>query len=301
MTTSQRENNVGNPRRVLLTALSAKDGSNLAKALERLGCQVYMSSPIRIEELEQLVDLLNPSVLIVTNDFGEPFIDLYRRIKAPPHRALLPVVVVASDPHDRNELIEAGTDAVISPPWVPADLASAVSGILERADIVDQHKEIDGLTGVFTEPMASSRLEYEVARARRYRHPGCLGAVALDNYETVRTSVGQLAADAGLKRFAQILQGELREVDMVGRVAGRDRFLVIMPDTGLTGAVQAMRRILSAVGTATVDVPGCQDITLSASGGVGEFGSDGCEAIVRRVDDAVERAIEAGGSALFTA
>jgi len=293
-------NIMSGPRRVLLAADSTRDSSAFAKALEQLGCQVYMSSPTRIEELEQLLDLLGPSVVVLTGSFGETFLSVYRRIKTPPHRALLPVICTLGPDEDKLPLVQAGVDAVVEPPWEPEEVKAAVGGILERVAILNQHKEVDDLTGALTSTASAERIDYEVSRARRYRRQGCLSLIDLDNYDKVREAVGELAADAGLRRFSQIVRHELRETDMLGRLDG-DRFAVIMPDTDLTGSVQAMRRVLAVIGCATVDVPGGQKVTLAASAGVGSFGADGPEAILTRVSGAIERAKAAGGGALFTA
>lgn len=288
------------PRRVLLAADSAQDSSQFAKALEDLGCQVYMSSPTKIEELEQLLDLLGPSVVVLTGSFDSDFLSVFRRIKTPPHRALLPVICTVGPGDDKLVLIQAGVDAVISAPWDTNEVRAAVGGILERVAIIDQHKEVDDLTGALTPAATTERIDYEVSRSRRYQRQGCLSLVDLDNYDKVRDGVGELAADAGIRRFSQIVRHELRETDMLGRLQG-DRFAVIMPDTDLTGAVQAMRRVLAVIGCATVDVPGGQKVTLAASAGVGSFGPDGPESILSRVAGAIERAKAAGGGALFTA
>lgn len=288
------------PRRVLLAADSTQDSSQFAKALEQLGCQVYMSSPTKVEELEQLLDLLGPSVVVLTGSFDTDFLSVFRRIKTPPHRALLPVICTIGPDESKLALVQAGVDAVIESPWDAEEVKAAVGGILERAAIVDQHKEIDDLTGALTPAATNERVDYEVSRARRYRRQGCLSLVDLDNYDKVREAVGELAADAGMRRFSQIVRHELRETDMLGRLDG-DRFAVIMPDTDLTGAVQAMRRVLAVIGCATVDVPGGQKVTLAASAGVGSFGSDGPEALLDRVAGAIDRAKAAGGGALFTA
>lgn len=288
------------PRRVLLAADSSETSAQFATALEPLGCQVYMSSPAKVEELEQLLDLLGPSVLVLTGSFDTDFLSVYRRIKTPPHRALLPVICTIETGATKLPLVEAGVDAVITAPWGADEIRAAVGGILERSAVVEQHKEVDDLTGALTPSATTERVDYEVSRARRYRRQGCLSLIDLDNYDKVREAVGELAADAGMRRFSQIVRHELRETDMLGRLDG-DRFAVIMPDTDLTGAVQAMRRVLAVIGCATVDVPGGQKVTLAASAGVGSFGSDGPEAVVSRVTGAIDRAKAAGGGALFTA
>ncbi len=293
-------NAVSSKRRVLLTVGTAKEGSPFAKVLEDLGCQVYMSSPTRVEELEQLLDLLGPTVLVMTDPFESDFLSTFRRIKTPPHRALLPVVV-AAEVQDRHVLLRSGVEAVLDHPTTSGDLAAAVAGILERVAILNQHKEIDDLTGAYTAAAALERLDHEVARARRYRRQGCVSLIDLDNYERVREGVGELSADAGLRRFAQILRSELRETDLIGRVGEGDRFMVMMPDTDLAGAVQAMRRVLAVIGCANVDVPGGQRVTLAASAGAGSFGTDSPDAILARVGTAIDEAKDSGGGTLFTA
>ncbi len=294
------ENIPDGPRRVLLASHSSQESSAIAKALEHIGCRVYVSSPGKIEELEQLLDLLGPAILILLDSFGHDQISLYQRVKTPPHRALLPIIAVCNSPEDRLNMLRAGIDAVILAPESTEEVQAIVNGIVERVTVMNQHKELDDLTAAYTATACQERLDYEVGRARRYRRHGCLTLIDLDNYEKVREAVGELAADAGLRRFCQIVRHELRETDMIGRLAG-DRFAVVMPDTDLTGAIQAMRRVLAVIGCATVEVPGGQKVTLAASAGVGPFGTDSPETLMRRVGNAIERAKTAGGGALFTA
>jgi diguanylate cyclase (GGDEF)-like protein len=296
----QDPNSRGGPHRVLLAANESSTNAECAQALEAIGCQVYLSSPTRIEELEQLIDLLGPAVLIMFDPLDAGRLDAYRRVKTPPHRALLPVIMAADGQSERLELTQAGVEAVLAPPVDTAGLQAAVAGILERIGVLRQHKETDDLTGALTETALQERLDYEVSRARRYRRQGCLVLIDLDNYDRVRQAVGELAADAGLRRFSQIVRHELRETDMLGRLDG-DRFCIVMPDTDLTGAVQAIRRVLAVIGSASVDVPGGQKVTLAASAGLGSFGADAPEAILTRVGGAISRAKAAGGGALFTA
>ncbi len=298
--TESGSNTISKPNRVLMVGNSALQDTSFAKALEALGCQVYLSSPSTPEELEQLLDLLNPSVLVLADIFGGDLLSTFRRIKTPPHRALLPVIIVSSGNDSRLDLLQAGVESVLEPPWDANELKALVNGILERVEVVRHHTELDELTGALTGPAAAARLDYEVSRTRRYGTPGGYALIDLDNYDRVRSAVGELAADAGLRRFAQIVRHELRETDLLGRVSG-DRFCAIMPGTDLTGGVKAMRRILAVIGSATVEVPGGQRITLAASAGVGEFAGEGSEQVVRRVSVAINRAKAAGGGTLFTA
>jgi diguanylate cyclase (GGDEF)-like protein len=104
----------------------------------------------------------------------------------------------------------------------------------------------DSLTLSFNRGAVIDALEREIARAERIGKPLSLARVDLDWLGALNEAHGHLAGDVALRSFTQAAVGALRDVDVLGRLGGKE-FLVLMPDTDLDGAVIAAERVRSAV------------------------------------------------------
>jgi diguanylate cyclase (GGDEF)-like protein len=112
----------------------------------------------------------------------------------------------------------------------------------EVAELADT----DGLTGCLNHRAFHEQLAVEIARAVRYQRPLSLVVVDIDNFKSVNDTYGHPAGDKALIAVAAALRGELRRVDVVGRVGG-DEFALILADTPLDGAETHARRINRAL------------------------------------------------------
>jgi diguanylate cyclase (GGDEF)-like protein len=101
----------------------------------------------------------------------------------------------------------------------------------------------------------------------------------LDGFKQVNDRLGHLEGDRILRAFALSLAGNIRfEIDTAYRYGG-DEFVVLLPETGGTGAVRVARRVASAA-KATLSRDG-----VSTSWGVAELPRSGdVSALVRKAD-----------------
>jgi diguanylate cyclase (GGDEF)-like protein len=104
----------------------------------------------------------------------------------------------------------------------------------------------DPLTGLMNRRLVLELTHHELERARRYRLPVCVLMIDLDHFKQVNDTYGHLAGDDVLKQFASILSKNTRAVDIVGRYGGEE-FVVVMPETGLEGALVFAERLRTAV------------------------------------------------------
>jgi diguanylate cyclase (GGDEF)-like protein len=104
----------------------------------------------------------------------------------------------------------------------------------------------DGLTQSFNRGYVIEALEREIARAERIGKPLSVARVDLDWLGALNEAHGHLAGDVALRTFTQAAAGALRDVDVLGRLGGKE-FLILMPDTDLSGAVVAAERVRGAV------------------------------------------------------
>ena len=150
----------------------------------------------------------------------------------------------------------------------------------------------DQLTGLFNFGYFRERLVEEVARADRYQRLLSLIIFDIDHFKRFNDTNGHPAGNEVLKRFAQVLQANARDVDIAARYGGEE-MVVLLPEATRRDATRMAQRISKEV--AESDFPGMQSqpggrITLSA--GVATYPVDAATP-----DELVERA----DASLYTA
>jgi len=148
----------------------------------------------------------------------------------------------------------------------------------------------DHLTAVLNSSAFTRRVSQELVRHRRYRRPGALIYLDLDNFKGLNDTHGHHTGDAVLRLVADAMQRAVREVDVVGRMGG-DEFAVLMPETDGSVAAAAAQRLSDALRSAFDGTP-----AVTASVGVVAFGETPMTAddVLRRADQAMYEAKKLG-------
>lgn len=136
-----------------------------------------------------------------------------------------------------------------------------------RLEYLAQHDE---LTGLLNRRAGLELFRQEVARSRRYGHPLSIAICDLDEFKQVNDSYGHTAGDDILKEVAGRLTDSLRLHDKVIRKGGEE-FLVLLPNTALDEAVNAIERLRTRVAATPMTTP---PITQTLSAGVAELQAD---------------------------
>jgi diguanylate cyclase (GGDEF)-like protein len=117
------------------------------------------------------------------------------------------------------------------------DLVSRhVATVLENATLFAS-ATLDGLTGLLRREPLIAKLDNELERAIRYDRPLTVGLVDIDQFKEINDRLGHLTGDVMLQRVALRFAQTLRKTDILGRYGG-DEFMIILPETGLEGAVK---------------------------------------------------------------
>lgn len=173
-------------------------------------------------------------------------------------------------------------------------VAEATEELRQQKEAAEQVARVDALTGVASRRAFTERAELEMQRALRYQQPLCVVMVDLDRFKRVNDNYGHAVGDSVLVTFAQAIQGQVREVDMVGRLGGEE-FSVLLPGIGAEEAVRVAERMRQAVESRELMVGG-QPLNFTASFGVAEF--DGIEinlaGLLARADAALYHAKRTG-------
>lgn len=151
------------------------------------------------------------------------------------------------------------------------------------------HESItDDLTGVYNHRYILYELERELGRAKRYRRIFSLIMMDVDDFKAINDNYGHIMGDNVLRELASLLRRNVRRVDTVGRYGG-DEFIVILPETPLSGAGFAAQRLqievqrgMKRAGYEKLGVT--ISVGLSTSGGLKEFDK---MALIHKADTAL--------------
>ncbi len=155
---------------------------------------------------------------------------------------------------------------------------------LERLSVTDR------LTGLYNRMKLDQTLNKEIMRFKRYNTPLSLVILDIDYFKKINDTFGHQAGDTVLQSVAVSLKENIRGVDIVGRWGGEE-FLVICPETNLTGAKFIAEKLRIAIERQDMD----RDTHVTASFGVTEMRNDDEEEdLVRKADNALYRAKKEG-------
>lgn len=159
--------------------------------------------------------------------------------------------------------------------------------------------QTDPLTGLANRRHFTTLAEQELSRALRYGGSLSVLMMDLDHFKRVNDTYGHKAGDAVLKRFAELVRAELREVDVVGRVGGEE-FAVLLPETDAEHAREVAERLRCSVAAGEAEAGGGRMLRFTVSIGVASLGEKrrDLDALLTSADRALYRAKSGGRNAV---
>jgi len=133
--------------------------------------------------------------------------------------------------------------------------------------------ETDELTGVLNRRGFAIVADRLFGQAIRYSRPLSLLSIDSDNLKRVNDDYGHHAGDQLLVTLVKTIQAQLRHTDVLARQGG-DEFVVLLPETPSTGAIDVAERIRNAVENTPL-VLDSQIVRTTVSIGVASYPSDG--------------------------
>lgn len=208
---------------------------------------------------------------------------------------------------DAAAAIEAGRfDGRILDEGLHGDLVPVARAFNAMAARVEQHRRElqgvashDGLTGLLNRRAFTEELTTELERSHRYGHLTALLLLDIDHFKRVNDTHGHPAGDAVLRAVAEQVTSAVRAIDRVGRWGGEE-MAVLLPETDEGPACRVAERIGALVAERSVVVDGAV-IRVTASLGVAVSSSEGPDELVRRADQALYHAKEAGRNRVVVA
>lgn len=175
-----------------------------------------------------------------------------------------------------------------------ADQASAETDRLRKAlDQAAASARHDTLTGALNRKGLEEALESECARALNRGARLAIGFLDIDNFKAINDQHGHVTGDEALTHLTHVARECMRPQDTLARYGGEE-FVVLMPDTALDGAIQAMTRVQREL-TRRFFMAGNARLFITFSAGVTELGTGEAPALaVQRADRAMYQAKRAG-------
>jgi len=158
----------------------------------------------------------------------------------------------------------------------------------------------DALTGALNRKGMDEAVEREVARARRRNVAMCVAMLDIDNFKKINDSFGHDVGDQALVHLAQVVRETLRPQDTLARYGGEE-FVIILADTALDDAVNAMVRVQREL-TRKFFMHNNEKLLITFSCGVAELGAEEePPGAIKRADQAMYLAKRAGKNRVVAA
>ncbi len=191
------------------------------------------------------------------------------------------------DPDGRN----TGFGAVMVDMRARLELEAERDATIAR---LERLADTDELTSLPNRRASLTALQRARAPARRGVHPASVAILDIDFFKRVNDTLGHAAGDAVLRDIAQLVQGSLRDSDLVGRIGGEE-FGLLLDYSTADDAVNAAERVRQKVADTTFDTGGTGPVRITVSIGIALLAHDvPVDVALKGADRALYRAKENG-------
>ncbi len=151
----------------------------------------------------------------------------------------------------------------------------------------------DPLTGLHNRRGMTEALNSEALRSNRSGRAFSLILADIDHFKDFNDHHGHECGDLVLRHVSNVFRGAVREVDQIARWGGEE-FLLLVPETGVEGALGLAERLRRAVAESHM-LWQREEVKVTVTVGVAEHvGSGNAERTISQADEALYRGKEEG-------
>lgn len=268
------------PRSMRPKALVVEDDEEMRELLcLLLEADYTLLATSRAEEALTLARSEQPDVILL--DIMLPGMDglqCLRALRKDSKTAEIPVLLLSAQSSEEARIssIESGAADYVAKPFLGGELVARVGKAIRDAEERRSLRRLattDPLTGMANFRSLHDRIDEEVQRAQRYRHPLGLMMIDMDNLKEINDRLGHDVGNRAIRSLAATIQAGLRHTDFAARFGG-DEFVVLLPHSTLEESRHLAERLRERV-HAIVDGP----YTIRASFGVAALEGEALEAL----------------------
>ena len=190
---------------------------------------------------------------------------------------------------EKNRELEGYNRELLALKELYKERARELRAVMEKLEEVSI---TDDLTQIYNHRYLISRLHYEFERAKRYGSSISLMMLDIDHFKVYNDNNGHLAGDDALRKVAKLINGAIRETDIVGRYGGEE-FAVILLHADMIQIAEVAERIRGTIEETPFPNEELQPIgkiTVSIGGSCLSDGMMTIEDLIRSADEALYRA-----------
>jgi len=266
--------------------------------LFRNDCEVFMAT--NGEQALQICRAQLPDLVLLDVQMdGIDGFEVCRRLKADAETRNIPVIFITGQGGEADEVrgLQLGAVDFIAKPINPVIVRARVQTHLTlklQSDLLRSMALFDGLTGVPNRRKFDEQLLRDWRQSQREQTALSVILIDVDHFKRYNDHYGHQAGDAALQAVARVLDGTLkRPHDLLARYGGEE-FVGVLPNTGLSEAVELAERMqteVRALNLEHVGSPEAQVVTISL----------GVATVVARSDLAPQALVEAADQQLYAA
>jgi diguanylate cyclase (GGDEF)-like protein len=168
---------------------------------------------------------------------------------------------------------------------------------LQRLNVVLENRATtDALTGICNRRKFLESLQVKIQEAKRYSMPLALIYFDIDHFKSVNDTYGHEAGDDVLVELSRLVSGMIRQTDVFARIGGEE-FVILVHNNDVRTGRELAEKIRAGVELQCFPKMG----SVTCSFGVAQFYSDdSAETFIRRADDAMYAAKQAGRNRVET-
>lgn len=286
--------NINKPTHILIVDDQISVAEFYASIIEQAGMKVTIET--NPYEVLPILQTSMPDLLLL--DLHMPDVngdELAAVIRQQEQFQTIPILFLSANanPDKKNDLLEIGSDDLLSKGMPPEELVRHVKSRVERAKILTAMMYQDSLTGLLNHAQIQLAAERVFMQCKRKNTIFTIAMIDIDKFKSVNDNYGHLTGDRVIKALAQLLQQRLRITDYIGRFGGEE-FLLIMPDMNIHDAgsiINSLRKAFSLINFKE----GSLSFNVSFSAGIAE--NNGMETFMEQIkfaDEALYKAKERG-------